>query len=126
MIHGDSKTLDDCYRELNFKIVPISISPVVKYLQGYTDEYLSQSHLFDVRESSIKYHLKEYDSHWNEFTILAIKRGNRYIICDGMHRSSVLFFKGHSEMRITIVNSKTHPSARFEEFIVDENIIDLY
>jgi hypothetical protein len=125
MIHGNSKTFDDCYREKNFKVIPISTSPVVKYLEGDVGEYLSQSHLFNVRESSIRYHLDLYESGQGNFEVFCIKRGTRYIVCDGMHRSSVLFFKGHRVMEITVVDSKTHGFARFENFITDDTIIDL-
>jgi hypothetical protein len=122
MIHGNSETLDKCYADHDYKIIPISTSPIVKYLQGDIDEYISQSKIFNVRENSIKYHLDQYNQGESDFTILVIKRNDIYIVCDGMHRSSVLFFKGHRYINVKVVNSKTEPSARFEDYIRDENI----
>ena len=60
-IWGFDRTHAECLINGNFKIVPISKSPVVSYLNGNTEEYLSQSHLFVVREASIKYLLNQYD-----------------------------------------------------------------
>jgi hypothetical protein len=122
-IWGSDRTHAECLINGNFKIVPISKSPVVKYLNGDKNEYLTQSHLFVVRESSIKYLLNEYDK-VNEFTIMAVMYGDKFIISDGMHRSSIMYFKGNEKIKLKIVTNKTHPSdAVFEPFISDEKFI---
>lgn len=122
-IWGNDKTHAECLINGNFKIVPIGHSPVVKYLNGDKAEYLSQSHLFVVRESSISYLLSQYEK-GVVFDVMAVKYGDKYIISDGMHRSSVMYYKGEKKLKLKVVTNKTNPSdAIFEPFIIKEKFI---
>lgn len=123
-IYGNQISVQECLEKYDYKIVPIKNSPVVKYLQGFKDVYLKQSKNFLVREDSIKYHLSLYESGKSDFKIMAVQYKNRYIICDGMHRSSILYFSGHKEIKLNVVNVKTEPIyANFEPYILDEKFL---
>lgn len=123
-IYGNQKSVQECLEKYDYTIVPIKNSPVVKYLEGYKDEYLNQSKNFLVREDSIKYHLSKYESGDINFKIMAVKYNNDYVICDGMHRSSILYFKGHTHINLNLVSVKSEPVyANFEPYILDEKFI---
>jgi hypothetical protein len=120
-IYGECTTPIDCLESGNFKILPISKSPVVKYLMGDTNEYLNQSKIFLVREESLKYHLNLFENQKIHFEIKVIKFGNKYVVCDGMHRSSVLYYKDIRKIDIKVVSISTEPIlANFEPYIRDE------
>lgn len=122
-IWGFDKSHSECLINGNFKIVPIDKSPVVSYLNGDTKEYLSQSHLFVVRENSIKYLFERFKL-GEKFKINAVEYNGKYIISDGMHRSSIMFVNGVTNYEINLVTCKTNPSdAIFEPFLNDDKFI---
>jgi hypothetical protein len=109
----------------NFKIVPLSESPILKFLNGDELAYLSQSDLFVKRPESIPYHLGMYELRKLEDIILVIKFEDKYIICDGMHRASVMFYKGYQQIKVNLVTIQTHPqSANFEPYIKSDKFFD--
>lgn len=111
-------TSDECLKNGNFTIKPINKSPAVKYLFGEKSEYLSQSKIFLVREDSLSYHLNLFETENSKFDIKVVKFGEKYIVCDGMHRSSVLYFKGVRNMDVNLVSIETEPIfANFEPYI---------
>lgn len=122
MIHGNSNTIEDAYQSGNFKILPIKKSPVVSFINGNIDDYTSQSKLFYKRESSIKYLLNEYELGNRDWLIKVVFYKGKYIISDGMHRSSILMSKGYSKIFVKIVSSPTEPTAIFERYITDDRI----
>lgn len=122
-IWGFDKSHSDCLINGNFKIVPINKSPVVRYLNGNKEEYLSQSHLFVVRENSINY-LNDRFKRGEKFQINAVEYKGKYIVSDGMHRSSIMFVNGVLDYEINLVTHKTNPSdAIFEPFLNDDKFI---
>jgi hypothetical protein len=119
-IHGFAETNDECYSLRKFSIVPISESPVVKYLQGYKDVYLSQSKIFIPREEAILHHFNDYNSEKIISEIKVVKVDNKYVVCDGMHRSSILYFYGNRKILVKIVDNISEPNAaRFYPYISD-------
>jgi len=117
-IHGQCEDNDECYKLKKFNIIPISNSPVVKYLQGYKNNYLSQSKVFNPRETSIKYHFENYDHDNISYEIKAVKIKNKYVVCDGMHRSSILYFYGNRKILVKVVDVISEPNdARFHPYI---------
>jgi hypothetical protein len=117
-IHGFAETNDECYSLRKFNIVPISESPVVKYLQGYKDIYLSQSKIFMPRENTIIHHFNNYNSEKIVSEIKVVKVSDKYVVCDGMHRSSVLYFYGNRKILVKIVDDISEPNdARFYPYI---------
>jgi hypothetical protein len=109
----------------NFKIVPLSESPILKFLNGDELYYSAQSDLFVKRPESIPYHLGMYELGKMEDTILVVKFEDRYIICDGMHRASVMFYKGHQQIKVNLVTIQTHPQfANFEPYIKSDKFFD--
>jgi hypothetical protein len=124
-IYGNQNSVQKCLDKYDYKIVPIHNSPVVKYLKGFKDEYLLQSKNFLVREESIKYHLSLYESGNTDFEIMVINFKDKYVVCDGMHRSSVLYHKGHTNLNVKVVSVKSEPIyANFEPYILDEKFIE--
>lgn len=121
-IHGDASNKNDCYLTKDFKIVPISHSPAVNYLKGYKNEYFSQSKLFIPREDSIKYHFENYNSENIDYIIKVVKLGNNYVVCDGMHRSSVLYFYGNQKILVEIVDSISDPASEFYAYITPNDV----
>lgn len=122
-IHGDGVDLKDCYLSKNFKILPISYSPAVNYLKGYKTDYLTQSKFFIPREDSIKYHFENYNSDNIDYVIKVVKLGNSYVVCDGMHRSSVLYFYGNRNILVKIVDNISEPEAAgFLPYITEMDI----
>lgn len=121
-IHGNSSNNTECYLKKDFNLVHISNCPVVEYLKGNKQHYLNQSNLFNVRESSITYHMNNYDSD-ETFEIKVVKIDNKYVVCDGMHRSSILYFNGNRKILVKIVDNIVEPSsAAFLPYINSENI----
>jgi hypothetical protein len=106
-IHGHSPNHKHCYETGNFSIVSIDKSPAVEYIRGNTVYYTSQSHLFDVREESILYLLEEWGSHRFDVhqAFKAVYRNDRYIIHDGMHRTSVMYFMGVKYVTLRMVRN---------------------
>lgn len=121
IIHGNNSSYDECYLEQNFKVVPISKGPAVKYLMGDTNEYLNQSHLFGPREATFSYLLNQFDSQNFNFEIKAIKYNDKYVICDGMHRAAILVSKGYKQLNLKIVDYSIDPSAKFEQYITNDS-----
>jgi hypothetical protein len=120
MIHGEAKTIEYAYIGGNFEIVPISLSPVVAYLNGDTHIYNSQPRLFYRREKNISYLLNEYDAGNRDWLMKAVFYKGKYVMADGMHRSSVLKHNGYRKVFIKIISGPTEPTAIFEKFITDE------
>jgi len=109
----------------NYKIIPLLESPIVKFLNGDELSYHSQSKLFIKRPESIPYHLGMYELRKLEDIILVIKFEDKYIICDGMHRASVMFYKGYQQIKVNLVTIQTHPQfANFEPYIKSDKFFD--
>lgn len=125
LIHGNRQTIEDCYLSGDFEAVPISKSPVVEYLNGNVEVHNSQPKLFYKRESNIEYLLNEYENGDRDWLLKAVFYKGRYIISDGMHRSSVLYKKGHRKIFVKIVSWTNEKTAYFEKFIKDNNIKDI-
>jgi hypothetical protein len=109
----------------NYKIVPLSESPIVKFLEGDLGIYSKQSELFVKRPDSIPFHLGMYELGKMDDIILAIKFEDKYVICDGMHRSSILYYKGHININVTITNIIENPIfANFEPYVKSDKFFD--
>jgi len=121
-IHGNSLTQKECYLNKNYKVTHISNSPVVEYLKGNKQNYLSQSNLFLVRENSINYHMENYNSDFQTFEIKVVKFGNKYVVCDGMHRSSILYFNGNRKLLVNTVDNVSEPiSSEFYQYLSESD-----
>lgn len=124
-IYLEDKTHITALENGNFKIVPLKESPVVKFLQGYEDVYLQQSDLFIKRPESIPYNLGMYELGKFDYNILAIKFEDKFVLCDGMHRSSILYHKGFDKISITLATSEEYPEfANFQQYIKSEKFFD--
>ncbi len=109
----------------NFKIVPLRESPIVKFLQGYEEAYLHQSDLFIKRPQSIPYNLGMYELGKFDYNILAIKFEDKFVLCDGMHRSSILYHKGFDKISITLATIEEYPQfANFAPYIKSEKFFN--
>ena len=110
----------------NFKIIPLSQSPIVKFLEGDTEIYSMQSELFIKRPDSIGYNLAMYELGKMNDSILAVKFEDKFILCDGMHRSSILYYKGHIDINVTITNVMENPTfANFEPYIKSDKFFHI-
>lgn len=122
MIHGEEATIEYAYMAGKFEIVPIKNSPVVAYLNGDVKTYQSQPRLFYRREKNIKYLLNQYDEGDRDWVLKAVFYKGKYIMADGMHRSSVLKYNGYRKVFVKIISGPTEPTAIFERFITDDKI----
>ncbi len=102
IIHFGDK-LVDTYNTKNFKICPIKNSPVVKYLMGYKEEYLKLDRLFCPRPDTLDY-LSSIDFNQSHelSNIKVVKYNDKYVVCDGMHRSAVHYFNGEKQIFVKI------------------------
>ena len=109
----------------NFKIVPLSESPILKFLKGDELAYVSQSKLFIKRPESIPYHLGMYELGKLEDTIMVVKFENKYVICDGMHRGSVMVYKGDQTIKVNLVTIQNQQIfANFAPYIKSDKFFD--
>ena len=109
----------------NFKIILIKNSPISNFLQGDELDYLNQSELFIKRPDSIAFHLGMYELGKIDDVILAIKFEDKYVICDGMHRASIMAFKGHETIKLKLTNRIENPTfANFEAYIKSDKFFD--
>lgn len=122
MIHGEEATIEYAYMAGQFEIVSIKNSPVVAFLNGDLKTYQSQPRLFNRREKNIKYLLNQYDEGDRDWLMKAVFYKGKYIMADGMHRSSVLKHNGYRKIFIKIISGPTEPNAIFERFITDDRI----
>jgi hypothetical protein len=76
--------------------------------------------LFYRREKNINYLLNEYDEGNRDWLMKAVFYKGKYIMADGMHRSSVLKHNGYRKIFVKIISGPTEPTAIFERFITDE------
>jgi hypothetical protein len=124
LIHGDEEKVEYSYISGSFKAVRISKSPVVSYINGDLETYRSQPKLFYRREDTIDYLLNEYESGDRDWLMKAVWYKGRYVISDGMHRSSVLYTKGYRKVFVEIVSGASEKTATFERFLKDENFVN--
>jgi hypothetical protein len=124
LIHGDEEKIEYSYISGSFKAVPISKSPVVSYINGDLENYRSQPKLFYRREDTIDYLLNEYESGDRDWLMKAVWYKGRYVMSDGMHRSSVLYTKGYRKVFVEIVSGASEKTATFERFLKDENFVN--
>jgi hypothetical protein len=122
LIHGNKNTIEGAYLSGDFEIVPLINSPVTSYLNGNINHYKSQPKLFYKREKNIEYLLNEYEIGERDWLLKAVFYKGKYILSDGMHRSSILHKKGYRKIYVKIVSWTTEKTATFERFIKDENI----
>ena len=109
----------------NFKIISIKNSPISNFLQGDELDYLNQSELFIKRPDSIAFHLGMYELGKIDDVILAIKFEDKYVICDGMHRASIMAFKGHETIKLKLTNRIENPTfANFEPYVKSDKFFD--
>lgn len=120
LIH-DGYSLEETYKNKQYKIVQTKHSPVVKYILGDKEEYTNGSPLLIPRENSIEYHLNMNltQSH-PHCTIFVHKYKDKYIVADGMHRSSVLYFNGDRHILVHFGTS-THEMYQFTNYLCDED-----
>jgi hypothetical protein len=107
-IHGKSKYTD--------RIVNIKHSPTVKYLLGDTKEYTSGSKDFNPRPKSFPYLLDLFDK-GNWFDVLVYEHEGKFIVLDGMHRSSILFYKGYEEIKVKLIEKFPFRNNNFSDII---------
>ena len=124
LIHGDEEKIEYSYISGSFKAVPISKSPVVSYINGDLENYRSQPKLFYRREDTIDYLLNEYESGDRDWLMKTVWYKGRYVMSDGMHRSSVLYTKGYRKVFVEIVSGASEKTATFERFLKDENFVN--
>ena len=124
LIHGDEEKIEYSYISGSFKAVPISKSPVVSYINGDLENYRSQPKLFYRREDTIDYLLNEYESGDRDWLMKVVWYKGRYVMSDGMHRSSVLYTKGYRKVFVEIVSGASEKTATFERFLKDENFVN--
>jgi len=122
MIHGEEATIEYAYMVGQFEIVPIKNSPVVAYINGDLKTYQSQPRLFYRRETNIQYLLNQYDEGDRDWLMKAVFYKGKYIMADGMHRSSILKHNGYRKIFVKIISGPTEPTAIFERFITDDKI----
>lgn len=125
MIHGDEEKIEYSYINGSFKAVPISKSPVVAYINGDLETYRSQPKLFYRREETINYLLKEFEFGYRDWLMKAVLYKGKYVISDGMHRSSVLYVNGYRKVFVEIVSGASEKTATFERFLKDENFVEV-
>jgi hypothetical protein len=124
MIHGNEEKVEYSYLSGSFKAVPISKSPVVGYINGDLETYRNQPKLFYKREENIKYLLNEFESGDRDWLMKAVWYKGRYVLSDGMHRSSVLYTRGYRKIFVEIVSGASEKTATFERFLTDDNFVD--
>ena len=124
LIHGSEEKIEYSYLAGTFKAIRISKSPVVAYINGDMETYRNQPKLFYRREDTIKYLLDEYEKGHIEWLFKAVLYKGKYVISDGMHRSSVLYVKGYRKMFVEIVSGASEKTATFERFLKDENFVN--
>ena len=124
LIHGNEEKVEYSYISGSFKAVPISKSPVVAYINGDLETYRSQPKLFYRREDTIDYLLSEFESGDRDWLMKAVWYKGKYVMCDGMHRSSVLYTRGYRKVFVEIVSGASEKTATFERFLKDENFIN--
>jgi hypothetical protein len=125
LIHGSEEKVEYSYLAGTFKAIPISKSPVVAYINGDIQTYRNQPKLFYKREDTIKYLLDEYESGDIDWLLKAVLYKGKYVLSDGMHRSSVLYTKGYRKIFVEIVSGASEKTATFERFLKDENFVDM-
>ena len=125
LIHGSEEKIEYSYLAGTFKAIPISKSPVVAYINGDIQTYRNQPKLFYKREDTIKYLLDEYETGDIEWLFKAVLYKGKYVISDGMHRSSVLYVRGYRKVFVEIVSGASEKTATFERFLKDENFVDM-
>jgi hypothetical protein len=96
----------------------------VSYINGDLENYRSQPKLFYRREDTIDYLLNEYESGDRDWLMKAVWYKGRYVMSDGMHRSSVLYTKGYRKVFVEIVSGASEKTATFERFLKDENFVN--
>lgn len=125
MIHGNEEKVEYSYLNGSFKAVPISKSPVVSYINGDLETYRNQPKLFYRREENIKYLLNEFESGDRDWLLKAVWYRGRYVLSDGMHRSSVLYTRGYRKIFVEIVSGASEKTATFERFLTDDNFVEI-
>lgn len=107
----------------NFKLVNLKDSPVVKYLQGFKDDYVNGSYVFRPRPFTLDYFIEQepkFNLHSPDYEINVIKYKDKYIIADGMHRSSVLYYYGYRDLFVKELPDK-NLNVSFVNYL-DDNI----
>lgn len=124
LLHGDEQKIEYSYINGSFKCVPIHQSPVTKYLNGETNEYRNQPKLFYKREDTIHFLTQQFESGDRDWIFKAVLYKGKYIISDGMHRSSVLYKNRYRKIFVEVVSGSTDRTATFERYIKDENFVE--
>lgn len=124
LIHGDEEKIEYSYLNGSFKAVHISKSPVVSYLNGDIETYRRQPKLFYQREDGIRYLINEFESGDRNWTFKAVLYKGKYVISDGMHRSSILYNKGYRKIFVEVISGSIEKTATFERFLKDENFVE--
>jgi len=117
LIHGPEEKIEYTYLNSSFKLIPIQYSPVISYLNGDIESYRNQPKLFYKREDSINYLIDEYKKGDINWPLKAVFYKGKYIICDGMHRSSILYKNGYRKLFIEVVSGINEKTATFEKYI---------
>ena len=125
LIHGEEEKIEYSYLSGSFKAIPISKSPVVSYINGDAEAYQNQPKLFYKREDSIKYLLNEFEEGNRDWSFKAVLYKGKYVISDGMHRSSVLYTNGYRKICVEIVSGASEKTATFERFLTDDNFVEI-
>ena len=112
-IHESDYFIDSLVNS-KYKLVQLKDSPVVKYLQGYKQEYENGSAIFKPRPFTLDYFTEQnpkFSIYSNNYEVNVIKFKDKYIVADGMHRSSVLYYYGYRHLFVKeITNPKLNVS----------------
>lgn len=122
--HHEGISHDDTYHNKKYTVTPLKDSKAVKYLMGFKDEYLFGNNIFLPRPLTFDY-LTNSTANFNQthpLSIIPVKKyKDKYMILDGMHRASVLYYFGN---RYIYVTEETLPNAdeTYTNYLVDEKI----
>jgi hypothetical protein len=86
----------NAYDQKKYKIIPIKDSPVVRYLIDRHNESLVGD-IFTIRTDTVDYYSgmhETFDQSHIQNEILTVKYQDKFVVVDGMHRSSVHYFNG--------------------------------
>lgn len=105
----------------NYKIVPLQDGSVLQTLMGYEPSDLQTKNYIFIRQDTLDYlkNLNNFGQNHSLCTLCASDFNNKYVITDGMHRLSYLYFHGDRHFFIKIDKQKFA-----DPTIVDERTIN--
>jgi len=107
-IHGEHANHD--------KIVNIKNSPTVKYLMGDIKEYVNGSKKFCPRINSFPFLTDLFDNgEWLE--VFVYHHREIYIVLDGMHRSSILYYNKLETIKVNLVDKFQFRNSNIDKII---------